>query len=58
MKNRDPAILEEELKKILSEVKYQDQLFKNVMMTTWDLNSRKAYVVTKQNYIEKETMPF
>ena len=58
MRNKDPSLLENELKKILTEVKYQDQLFKNVMMTTWDLNSRKAYVVTKQNYVEEEKMPF
>lgn len=35
---------------MIDETEYKNQLFDNVMMTTWDLNSRTAHVVTKKNH--------
>lgn len=41
----------------MSSVNFEDQLFDNVMMTSWDLKERKAYVITKRSFKE-EQMPF
>ena len=57
VQNKDPELLKTELKKYLDSIEYKDQLFDNVMMTTWDLKKRKAYVVTKSNMID-DKMPF
>ena len=57
VKNKEPELLETELKNYLSNIKYEDQLFDNVLMTSWDLNNRKAYVATKRNFVEG-TVPF